>query len=465
MLVLRLAAMPPRRDLAGGGAGQPWYICAEITHTQGAAEFALLSFLTLAVRAKKELPMPLEVILPTNRWNKYKLYTGLYYSSQTLKELARSAGFGFVFDTHGNQEAFSKKMDNFCSSGNFDIRIGVAASSRLRAAAAPTVAPNYTLLHSHRLGLTEYYGQVWDYLRAVHERNRDRRPGLRVLLSIHQFWVGPLGHAASIYPEEARQVVRTLQFAPGFDPNTARHRNGALLAGPSEAAVGCAYVFFQTEMLCTPHKPKTNTSADWDCATPALRRQARQTVQLARGAGLACAIVNAITQPPAAVVAFPRLFFEEDATFQVVHVKKVLSRNPSFQDAIDQSHQNLRERYLALAAPLFITTAGTHWSDGILYKRSSMGAPSAVLADGRAGGQRGLPSAPELFECERDSQRCYDDCIFHRSVCFNRTTMAAAREDFGDAILVAPHGGQRRIAIEEAADGAFQGPPLGGGKA
>ena len=34
-----------------------------------------------------------------------------------------------------------------------------------------------------------------------------------------------------------------------------------------------------------------------------------------------------------------------------------------------------------------------------------------------------------------------------------RCAMAAAREDFGDAILVAPHGGQRRIAIEEAADG------------
>ena len=50
-------------------------------------------------------------------------------------------------------------------------------------------------------------------------------------------------------------------------------------------------------------------------------------------------------------------------------------------------------------------------------------------------------------------RRCAAECVFHRSVCINRTAVLAGAADFGDALAKAPHGGVQRIADMERPDG------------
>jgi hypothetical protein len=462
------------------GNAQRVYLCAEINHTQGAAEYALLSYLTLAVRAQKELPHSrIEVILPMITWNRYNAFSGAFYTQSSLRALARAHGFAFLWDAQGNHQAFSKKVYTYCSRAHFDVRVGVVVTSNLPSEVAPAMAaPNFSAARQQVGGLTSFHESVWEYLRSALQRSLAARPALRVCFTLHQMWLGPLGHASAIYPAEAAQVVRALDFSGG--PALGHHQLKVKRASPpppppltpsspSLSSSECSYAFFGSPYGFSKKSKKNAKDDSWECASALFLHQAQVTINLTRAAGLACAIVNVLTQPPQAVSSVPAIFQSFDPGFGIATVKKnsgVHLGDMEGHDPNDSASQNLKERLSAAHAPLFISTSGTHWGDGVLYKRSALGLRSAIMADDRdAPLMRSLqmPVPPDVFVCERRGAiDCARDCAFHRSVCANRTLYGAAGQDFGDALMFAiPHGGVRRIARGEAADGDFIGAPLG----
>ena len=454
----------------------PVFLCAEISHTQGAAEYALLAFLTLAVRAYKELGEllpPLWVVLPTSAYGKsgrvLRQFLGDFFTLQSLHALSRTAGFAFFEDVHHNHALWEKRASEFCSKSAFDIRIGAAATSTLPAEATPeaSLAPNYTQMHADPGGLGNYFQQVWAYLREAVRRNRERRQGLRVCFTLMQFWPGPLDHAAAFYPVEAHRVVRALQFAPA--PWSARPADGTLPSawGASETAASrCAYAFFSNTLEFTSSSRHGSAStggggrrADTWVASPFLANASRAVIKLARDAGLGCAVINAITHPFAAAESMPSVFAESDAQFKTIFATKEANDEAGPTGSSLSANRNLHERFLASTSPLFITTAGTHWSDWLLYKRTLAGRPSAIIGDPTRDAHVRAPSPPALFACGTidgaSSTECEVDCAFYRSVCINRSAFPPAPWDFGDALYDSPHGGYRRTAKAEGRDGTL----------
>ena len=434
----------------------PIYLCAEISHTQGAAEYGLLSLLTLAVRARKELgdSVKLWVVLPTSTYGTpakpYKLFLGELFTLRSFHVLAKSAGFFFFEDVHNDFEAWRKRSDQLCSKNAFDIRIGAVATSNLPSEMTPSfaLAPNFTRTHAEHSSLTRFMNQTWIYLRDAAERNRNRE-ALRVCLTVQQFWAGPLDHAAGVYPQEAKQVARLLEVAPSIVPGNARLPGGALLAGATEAAAGCAYAFFSREQTFTRQHRIDGSGEEW---TPPefFANASRTVVSLSRSMGLACAVINAVVLPPVATSAIASAFLGIDASFQVVYATKPNETFKTTSGTHSAVRRNLRERYLAMSSPLLITTSGTHWSDVMLYQRSLANRPSAVLADPErdqhARPRQSTPLPPVLL-CASGS--CADDCSFIRGMCINRSVFEYGT-DFGDALLMAAHGGRARIATLEA---------------
>lgn len=105
---------------------------------------------------------------------------------------------------------------------------------------------------------------------------------------------------------------------------------------------------------------------------------------------------------------------------------------------------NVRQRYRALSAALFITQTGTHWADWLMAKRATVSAPSAVLREtqhctkkhdgffhcttssvawtqqGNATALlcRGDTSSPSpLGETEPAWSRSCANCLFYRAAC------------------------------------------------
>ena len=117
-------------------------------------------------------------------------------------------------------------------------------------------SPNLTALATETSpdALPTFYETLWGFLRAtLTSLPATRHSPLRVSFLVHQGAPGPLAHAALYYGDDARRVLRTLDFAPGL-PHlpvgwSGGRRSAATLserglAGTSEAARGCAYAYF-----------------------------------------------------------------------------------------------------------------------------------------------------------------------------------------------------------------------------
>ena len=110
-------------------------ICAEIEHSQGASEFALLGFLTLVVVAARTLPLhTLRVQLPVAQGRPMSQL----FTQGSLEDLARIHGFKW--------SGLESSADR-CSRREYDVRVGVvtAVSSSL-SIPHDAPAPNLTAL-------------------------------------------------------------------------------------------------------------------------------------------------------------------------------------------------------------------------------------------------------------------------------------------------------------------------------
>ena len=393
-------------------------------------------------------------------------YTGGFFTAASLESFAKESGFSVLeHKPRENLEAWTQRMEAMCSRRAFDLRIGAVASSSLGTAYTPTIKVNYTALshrpHVNQGNLREFFSKTWDYLRAAHRLNVDRRTGLRVCVPMHQYYVAPLGHAAGLYPDEARMVVRRLSFTQSFPATLPRSGHAIASSKDLDDPEGrrCAYVFFSRVVAFRTRATAAGNGSitqEWIPFDPVLLKQINSSIELAKTAGLSCARINSMTRPVDAASSLAKLFEDigtsaGQSRFIAAHAPKI-PMIPGRMSA--HSNMNLRERFLASSSPLLITMAGTHWSDWTLYKRSLEGRPSAVIGDEQRDRFLGAPPPPPLFQCdERNIRRCAAECVFHRSVCINRTAVLAGAADFGDALAKAPHGGVQRIADMERPDG------------
>ena len=421
-------------------------LCADIQHTQGAAETALLSYLTLAVRARLELPeVRLCVTLPTchRQGIAERLPLGRLFTQASLDGLARAEGFEWVAAT----------SQHSCSRRSFDVRVGVVTTTlgmQVSTFAAPP-APNYTRLvgapfragrqedgrhqdPARRTGATRaFHEQLWPYLRSLLAQKQ--RSHVRACLLLYQGIPGPLAVAAAVYPAEQRRVRQKLLLSPGTAEPSAKPENLDL----DMAASSCAYLYLSDTGVGS--RPVTATFA-WDesahswKAHSSIQDAAKRVVDLALADGLKCAVVNALPRPSSALQAIAPIF-ERYARrrgvgdFRVLLVPKIgdagsddgAAEGAAEGAAVRTGHHelsaraqhNIHQRFLASRAPLFITDVGTHWADWLLDSRLSSGLPFAVLYDQNGGGLAAHTCDPAA----RLGEKC--DCAhYYRAMCLAR---------------------------------------------
>lgn len=415
-------------------------LCADIHHTQGAAETALLSFLTLAVRARLELPgVRLCVTLPTCRrlGIAERLPLGSLFTQASLDDLAKAEEFEWVAAT----------SQDSCSRHAFDVRIGVVTTTlgmRVDTFAAPP-APNYTRLvgaplgperresgrhqgSARRSGATRaFHEQLWPYLRHLLAQGQSSH--MRACLLLYQSIPGPLAVAAAVYPAEQRRVRQKLILSPGSAAPSAKSEN------LEKAASSCVYLYLSD----TSVGPRPVTVAfEWSESTQSWRAHsslqdaAKRVVDLALAGGLKCAVINALPRPSSALQAIAPIFERyarrrgvED--FRVLLVPKIaddgsddgtaegVALRTRHQELSARAQDNIHQRFLASRAPLFITDVGTHWADWLLDSRLSSGLPFAVLHDQNGGGLAAHTCDPAA----RLGEKC--DCAhYYRAMCLPR---------------------------------------------
>ena len=272
-------------------------VCADIMHTQGATDYAFLSFLSVALRLRKELGTRLAVRIPEGLgW----LDMRRLYTAKSFVALAASADI--VWD-----------YSHTCDHSNFDIRIantirtrGVLLSSRHDE--NRSVIPQYD--HRHHPHPLPFFTEVWAYLRAELLR-ASSEPVLRISFALLQATDTVWSHAAAVLHPEAMQVVSTLEFSPGEVPSDAY---------ASSLAHGrpCGYVFFSLKSVFGAVKLRPAACAGDACRhLDALEHQFRlaaaKIVELHAEIGLDCAYVNAVVDTPESEAKIPRLFAEESA--------------------------------------------------------------------------------------------------------------------------------------------------------
>ena len=536
-----------QRPPATGETG--WLLCADLTHSQGAAEYALASFLTLAVRAAKELATtgwPLTIMLPISLWKPedlrgYTVDTRSLFTRASLAALATQHGFRIYEPTEGSSEAHAagasaaastqapthhppmmsttprvlttlkQAEDQLCSRNIFDIRIGVAASSLLTP--TPNITANFSTLRSTLGGLRTFYNASWDYLREMHALHKDARSHLAVCMGMHQFFPGPLAHAAAHYTEEMRSVLTTLEHEDEFSdaklplpvaPSVTPSAADAIADVPQRELLreeDCAYLFVSRAIRLRKQTPTNATAAAaWVLSDVTMDDIVHRAMRVVVSARLPCVVINALAEANGAPMpidegasALTRIFsgaaaeaapnapsvvrehaqglaasptpnaIPSTATSPRVFIARKLpqptpSTSPTNRTAAVALSQalNRRGRTLACRAALFITMSATHWSDWPLMQRAERGLPSAILGDMRADSHRdGMAVPPPLFQCAAGETSCAHECAFHRAYCINRTIYTAVDGDVHNAIVCSAHGGPRATADMELYHGGF----------
>ena len=391
-------------------------LCAEIEHSQGAAETALLGYLTLALVAARTFPLhSIHVALPIAMG----LPMSQLFTSDSLDDLARVHGFQWSADDRAQ-----------CSRTAYDVRVGsqtaISSTPALHfSPASGPPAPNLTRLapNTSPHAIPRFYDDVWNYLRAILSSvPATRHTPLKISFLVHQMRPGPLAFGALYFPDEARRVLRTLNFAPGLSHlatkwQERRSRSGVEernLAGPSEAARGCSYSYFSGWVANT--RFTVGAANGWE-ADASFWKAARAVVRLSSNAGLSCAVVNVLPSPREAITAVVPIFANvtreilgDQSDFQVVHARKTIHADrhgsPNPKDAMT----NVQERFLASVTPLFITDGVTHWADWLLPARVLAGETSIVLWG---------DAAPVIYE----PLPHHRDCYFYRAKCYQHSTV------------------------------------------
>ena len=83
---------PPRLVKASTTQPAVLVLCADLRHTQGAAEYAFLSFISLAVRLRTVVQLPMEVQVPRAAPH---LSLDELFTNSSMAELARANGFAW----------------------------------------------------------------------------------------------------------------------------------------------------------------------------------------------------------------------------------------------------------------------------------------------------------------------------------------------------------------------------------
>tara|TARA_B110001452_G_scaffold7762_1_gene6889 strand:+ start:2278 stop:3540 length:1263 start_codon:yes stop_codon:yes gene_type:complete len=365
------------------------HLCADIRHTLGASEYSFLSFLSLAMRARQELRVPIRATVPTSLGG---LHLGMLFTRASFDQLARETHISL--DLAGETGGSASRCDH----ENFDVRITNRTIVRLGGDVSDALPelPSYDSAQRARPHPAAFHGQVWSLLRAIVAHKAAPRV-VRVSLSLLQATHGVLSHSSATLHAEALHAVGTLQFA-GADGDGGR------------SARRCSYAFLGLAA-------GLGTVSLEERAQRAFRATATELVRLSRAEGLDCLTLNAVVDPNARA-AVHAVFGDVDAQFKVSLVEKksftsindlwgsytgATSHEPS-----DGLRENIRERYAASVAPLMIGQAGTMWGDWLLAKRTADGLPSAVITNPARN--------TTTFSCGEQGRRCAS-CTFYRGRC------------------------------------------------
>ena len=205
-------------------------LCADIRHTLGASEYAYLSFLAIASRARRRLGMfgAVVVLLPRSLGG---LRMDLLVTRDSLEAYGRGAGLTLLLDSDAGAAGHS------CDHSNNDIRVTdkVRTHSSLLLPISP---PQYNM--TSRPPLDTFLDGVWSYIDAAAIARGRRTGSLRVSLSLVQASMGPLAHAASLLHTEALDIVRALAIAA---PPQSLRLHPAHSPSSATPPSSCAYVF------------------------------------------------------------------------------------------------------------------------------------------------------------------------------------------------------------------------------
>ena len=396
-------------------------LCADIMHTQGASDYAFVSFLSFALMARKELAMTLSVRIPVGVG---RLDLRMLYTQRSLEALAANGGFTF-------EESIP------CDYETFDVRISDTIRLREGFNAVAGPVPEYNL--STRPHPRAYLSGIWPYLRTV-VAQAHAQPVLRISLALLLATHGVLAHTAAAFHAEALQVVSTLRFSAGpVAPTPGKLAGWQMLPGRTRP---CGYVFVPlvgAMGVLTLQDPSACSEGREVCALLAerekgFRRAAEEIIKLHAQKNIGCAVINVMVDGPQSELYLRSIFANaSNGSFQVhlplkpqkhgnfsnmkrqweSYVKRVNNQLPH-EDLID----NIKQRYAASRAPLFVVRTdaapygfATHWADVILAKRTADGLPSAVITTGgpkRSGIQSRWCGGP-LRSCGQ--------CTFFRTLC------------------------------------------------
>ena len=185
-------------------------LCADIKHSQGASEYALLSFLRFALRMRSELPREhiLGVQMPEGIDG---LHLGMLFTPHSLAELSNQTGIEWRTSPTCDYRSFDVRVGD-------RVRLGSALQQKLKHSPwnSSAALPHYDM--KRRSYPAAYYQVVIQYLIDILRVMRGRQPGfylLRCSLVLIQARLTPLVHAALPFHEQAMKIVRTLDFSQG----------------------------------------------------------------------------------------------------------------------------------------------------------------------------------------------------------------------------------------------------------
>lgn len=218
--------------------------CATIEHTQGASEYAFISFAAIVLRAQRELAAPLHVQIPLSLGG---LRLDMLYTEQSLAALASRGGFKWLPSRLVCDAPDVIVSDHVAIRGDNRTLMGVAGNRGLK----------YTASHG-----SEFLQSTWATLRAAGTAKRRANTGveesrrLRVSFALLAWTPGPLAHAHALLREETLDVLRLLEpdkgvtMRAGWDLPVSTWSTTALMRAMQAALdkqAACAFLYLRCQ--------------------------------------------------------------------------------------------------------------------------------------------------------------------------------------------------------------------------
>ena len=380
--------------------------CADIVHSLGAVEYALVSLFSFIIAVRRTLNVPVGLLLPP--------VSRLLYSNESLYLLAAATSIQLI--EVDPSHSCSMKHAHFVIGSLVEPLRGLPA--RHGKSGKLGVDERDAFNHTTGMLLPHHHPEV-------HFRNLVRRisdvllqqnpPASRVTVVAKvtsEIGNTVLAHAAHVFRSEAMLVARTLEVAPLAVEEPPRrcayvwlrapvdrmHANGPLLYAPTYIRSLSALAPANT----TPWKHSTLRLAWHQNPLPTLPFEAvaRAIVLRARAHGLDCAVVNAMRKQRVSVATLVATFAAVDPTFVAFDARTEASSNqgppsppppprplpppPKSKSRLRLSpHWYLpegaartalqRQRWRAATAPLLISDVGTHSLDFLHLHRVQRG--------------------------------------------------------------------------------------------